>query len=164
MRSYSITTVSKVFWSRSFLFQVVTIYSCTIPEHRSAPQPYGELRRHHVRLHPALPPQGRHEHGSKVRLRLRFLQGTKCIIIIRLKYKERERERATCQPIDFCGSVIFPSSGLRKQWFLLLLYTYFITFLPSLFRGKSWPIIPLSAVYTHGQRTKNISSQRKLIY
>ena len=77
MRSYSITTVSKVFWSRSFLFQVVTIYSCTIPEHRPAPQPYGELRRHHVRLHPALPDQARDEHGAEVRLRARLLQGRK---------------------------------------------------------------------------------------
>ena len=42
---------------------------------RSASQPDGELRRHHVCQHPPSPGQARNEHGPEVRLRLRLLQG-----------------------------------------------------------------------------------------
>ena len=42
---------------------------------RSASQPDGELRRHHVCQHPPSPGQAGNEHGPEVRLRLRLLQG-----------------------------------------------------------------------------------------
>ena len=42
---------------------------------RSAAQPDGEQRRHHVGQHPPLPGEARDGHGAEIRLRLRLFQG-----------------------------------------------------------------------------------------